>query len=224
MTRGRNGGPTEELRTHPLAAPARPSARAARCSPTSRWQRACIALATPSPCCTSTRYASLVTARGLGYGRLSDDLIALVETSEGREAIAAAGRAIPGTGALVKMIGRSLEIQRDLFPDGWTAAKEASPHVVTYHPKMAIALHYAERLGGEPPICPPPFTSSANHPTTDCFRMWQPWSTTEGPGPPRPGSALGVQLLPARFLAISRPGGGACMRWALGRGLSHNST
>lgn len=104
--------------------------------------------------CTSTRYASLVTERGLGYGHLSDDLIALVETSEGRDAIAAAGGAIRGIGALVEMIGRSLRIQRDLFRDGWTAAKKADPDVIIYHPKMAIALHYAERLGIPAVIAP----------------------------------------------------------------------
>jgi len=116
--------------------------------------------------CTSTRYASLVTARGLRYGRLSDDLIALVETSEGREAIAAAGGAIPRIGALIKMIGRSLEIQRDLFHDGWTAAKEADPDVVIYHPKMAIALHYAQRLGIPAVIAPlyPLFLPTAAYP------------------------------------------------------------
>jgi sterol 3beta-glucosyltransferase len=97
--------------------------------------------------CTSTRYAPLVTERGLGYGRLSDDLVALVETPEGRDAIAAAGGAYRGLRALLGLIGQSLQIQRDLFRDGWTAALEAGPDVIVYHPKMAIALHYAERLG-----------------------------------------------------------------------------
>jgi sterol 3beta-glucosyltransferase len=97
--------------------------------------------------CTSTRYASLVAERGLSYGRLSDDLVALVETSEGRDAIAAAGGALHGLRALLDLIRRSFEIQRALFRDGWTAAKEADPDVIVNHPKMAIALQYAERLG-----------------------------------------------------------------------------
>jgi sterol 3beta-glucosyltransferase len=97
--------------------------------------------------CTSTRYASLVTERGLSYGRLSDDLVALVETPEGRNAIAAAGGALRGLGALLDLIRRSVKIQRNLFRDGWAAAQEADPDVIVYHPKMAIALQYAERLG-----------------------------------------------------------------------------
>lgn len=96
--------------------------------------------------CTSTRYESVVTEHGLSYGRLSDDLVALVETPEGRAAIAAAGGAIRGLGTLFNLIRQSLQIQHDLFRDGWVAAREANPDIIVYHPKMAIALHYAERL------------------------------------------------------------------------------
>lgn len=97
--------------------------------------------------CTSTRYAALGDERGLGYGYLSDDLVALVETPEGRDAIAGADSALYGVRALLDLIRRSFHIQRDLFRDGWAAAQEADPDVIVYHPKMAIALHYAERLG-----------------------------------------------------------------------------
>jgi sterol 3beta-glucosyltransferase len=97
--------------------------------------------------CTSARYAPLVTKHGLGYGHLSDDLVALVETSEGRAAIEGAGGRVGGVPALLGLIRQSLEIQRDLFRDGWAAAQEADPDLIVYHPKMAIALHYAERLG-----------------------------------------------------------------------------
>ncbi len=96
--------------------------------------------------CTSPRYESLITGRGLDYGYLSDDLVALVETPRGREAIAAAGGTISGLRSLFALIRESLQIQRDLFRDGWAAAREAEPDLIVYHPKMAIALHYAERM------------------------------------------------------------------------------
>jgi len=97
--------------------------------------------------CTSPRYEPMITGRGIGYGYLSDDLVALVETPRGREAIAAAGGAISGLRSLFALIRESLQIQRDLFRDGWVAAQAAEPDLIVYHPKMAIALHYAERLG-----------------------------------------------------------------------------
>lgn len=97
--------------------------------------------------CTSTRYASAVALHGLRFGRLSDDLVALVETPEGRAAIAGAGGRLQEMGTLLRILNDSLRIQRALLRDGWHAAQEAAPDVVVYHPKMAIALHYAERLG-----------------------------------------------------------------------------
>jgi len=96
--------------------------------------------------CTSTRYESLVREVGLAYAPLSDDLVALVETPKGREAIAAAGGAIGAARALWDLMRESLQIQRDLFREGWTAAKTADPDLIVYHPKMSIALSYAERL------------------------------------------------------------------------------
>lgn len=98
--------------------------------------------------CTSVRYAPVVReAGGLDYGYLSDDLVALVETPEGRKAIAGAGGSVRGVRALVRLIRQSLRIQRELISDGWAAAQDANPDLIIYHPKMSAALHYAERLG-----------------------------------------------------------------------------
>ena len=72
--------------------------------------------------------------------------VALVEAPEGRAAIAGASGSVRGMRALIRLIRQSFGIQRDLFRDGWTAAQAANPGVVVYHPKMAIARHYAERL------------------------------------------------------------------------------
>ncbi len=117
--------------------------------------------------CTSTRYAALVTERGLQYGQLSDELVALVETPAGRAAIAGAGGSIGGMRALMRLIRQSIRIQQDLCRNGWTAAQEATPDVIVYHPKMAIALHYAERLGIPAVLATlfPTFLPTAAYPT-----------------------------------------------------------
>ena len=123
--------------------------------------------------CTSTRYESLVRDGNLAYAPLSDDLVALVETPKGREAIAAAGGAIGGARALWDLMQESLQIQRDLFRDGWTAAKPADPDLIVYHPKMAIALSYAERLGVPAVMAPlfPVFLPTAAYPTPGFPRL-----------------------------------------------------
>lgn len=114
--------------------------------------------------CTNARYRHLVAERGLDYSPLSDDLVALIDTPEGREAIAAAGGATSRLKALFGLIRRSLQIQRDLFRDGWAAARDADPDVIVCHPKMAIALQYAERLdipAAMAPLFPVFFPTSA---------------------------------------------------------------
>ena len=123
--------------------------------------------------CTSPRYEPLVTGRGIGYGYLSDDLVALVETPRGRRAIAAAGGAISGLRSLFGLIRESLQIQRDLFRDGWAAAQAAEPDLIVYHPKMAIALHYAERLGIPAVMAPlfPTFRPTGAYPNPGLPRL-----------------------------------------------------
>jgi sterol 3beta-glucosyltransferase len=96
--------------------------------------------------CSSIRYESAIRERGLSYNYLSDELVALVETPDGRAAIAGAGGMISGAGALLKLMRTSMRIQRELMDDGWTAAKETAPDLIIYHPKMSIALHYAQKL------------------------------------------------------------------------------
>jgi len=123
--------------------------------------------------CTSTRYEALVREGGLAYAPLSDDLVALVETPKGREAIAAAGGAIGGARALWDLMREAVQIQRDLFRDGWTAAKTADPDLIVYHPKMAIALSYAERLGIPAVMAPlfPVFLPTAAYPNPGFPRL-----------------------------------------------------
>lgn len=96
--------------------------------------------------CTSVRYADVVARCGLRFAPLSDDLVALVETPEGRRTIAGTGGLISRMRGASDLIGRSLQIQRDLFRDGWAAARELEPDVILCHPKMSIGIHYAERL------------------------------------------------------------------------------
>ncbi len=105
-------------------------------------------------------------ARGLEFAPLSDDLVALVETPQGRRAIDAAGGATRGVRDLVGLVKQSLRIQRELFRDGWAAAEHTSPDLLVYHPKMAIAQHYAERLSVPAVMAPlfPMFRTTGAYP------------------------------------------------------------
>jgi len=97
--------------------------------------------------CTSTRFESFVNAHGLAYAYLSDELIALLDTAEGRGAVEDMGSFFSGVKAAVKLLRRTGPIQRDLMNDGWAAARDARPDVIVYHSKMGGTPHYADKLG-----------------------------------------------------------------------------
>lgn len=116
--------------------------------------------------CTSVRYEDAVTHRGLGFEPLSDDLVSLVETPEGRRTIAGAGGLFGRVRTFSSLLRKSLQVQRDLFRDGWSAARQTQPDVIVFHPKMSIALHYAERLAIPAVMAPlfPLFNATSAYP------------------------------------------------------------
>ncbi|PEN11466.1 UDP-glucose--sterol glucosyltransferase [Longibacter salinarum] len=97
--------------------------------------------------CTSPRYRNLFADRGLSFAPLSDDLVAITESVEGRAALEDMSSLISGVRTAVRLIREHGDIQRQLVRDGWKAAEAAQPDLIVYHPKMACGLHFAEKLG-----------------------------------------------------------------------------
>lgn len=97
--------------------------------------------------CTHTRFEAFVTSRGLSYAYLSDELIAILDTAEGRGAVEDMGSFFSGVRAAVKLLRRTGPIQRDLLNDGWAAARDIRPDIIVYHGKMGGTPHYADKLG-----------------------------------------------------------------------------
>ncbi len=104
--------------------------------------------------CTSPRYRALFEDRGPAFAPLSDDIVALVESAEGRAAIEDMSSLISGVTATTRLLRRHGDIQRDLVRDAWTATADVEPDIIVYHPKMACGLHFAEKLGIPAVIAP----------------------------------------------------------------------
>jgi sterol 3beta-glucosyltransferase len=121
--------------------------------------------------CTSTRYAEQLATYGLEFAPLSDDLVALIETPEGRRTLAGTGGPIKRARGFSRLLQRSLQIQRELFAAGWSAALDSEPELIVFHPKMAIALDYAERLAIPAVMAP-------------LFPLFNPTSAYPAPGVP----------------------------------------
>lgn len=97
--------------------------------------------------CTSVRFEDLVAEHGLAYAYLNDDLLTLLDSVEGRNALEDMGSFVSGARTAVRLLKRTGPIQRALFHEGWTAAREVDPDLIIYNSKMGGAPHYADKLG-----------------------------------------------------------------------------
>lgn len=96
---------------------------------------------------TSERFRDFVLAHGLRFGPLSDDLLAIIDTDQGRDLL-------ENTGNLFKVFTRTLTMlkqvgpmQQRLLRDSWAAAEAARPDIIVFHPKAYGGPHIAEKLG-----------------------------------------------------------------------------
>lgn len=97
--------------------------------------------------CTCERFADFITAHGLDYGYMNNDLLALVDTDAGRGAMEDSSGVIKWAKTAIKLAGQVKPIQRQMLKDTWTAAQTAHPDVVIYHPKAFGSVSVAEKLG-----------------------------------------------------------------------------
>jgi len=88
--------------------------------------------------CTSDRFKISIIERGLNYAEMTDDLIKIIDTDEGRAAIESGGNSF----SLIKKVK---PIIRRMLDEAWVAAQEAE--VIIYHPKALGGYHIAEKLG-----------------------------------------------------------------------------
>jgi len=86
---------------------------------------------------TSARFEAFVTEHGLGYRALTIDPMGMMETPEGKAAIAGKG--------LFSLIRRIRPMMRQMLNEGWNASQDAE--LIIYHPKALSGYHIAEKLG-----------------------------------------------------------------------------
>lgn len=95
---------------------------------------------------TSARFADFVTAHGLAFGALSDDLLVLMDSAEGRTAMEETHGVLGSMKTMVKLAQEGNRINRRLMMDAWEAAQMAEPDLVIFHPKALAGAHIAEKL------------------------------------------------------------------------------
>jgi sterol 3beta-glucosyltransferase len=96
---------------------------------------------------TSVRFRDLVEAAGLRFGPLSDDMLAILDTDQGRELVEDTTNLYQVVKRTLSMMRQVGPLQRELVMDCWAVAREADPDLVLFHPKAYAGPDIAEKLG-----------------------------------------------------------------------------
>ena len=96
--------------------------------------------------CTSERFEGFVREHGLDYGYMSNDLLDLMDTQAGKQAMEDTVGVFGFIKTTIKLLKQAKAINRTLLQDSWKAAQEANPDLVIYHPKVLSGVHLAEKL------------------------------------------------------------------------------
>lgn len=97
--------------------------------------------------CTSSSFEGFITEHGLNYGYLSNDLLDLLDSDAGKDAIENTGNMFGVIKTTMKLAQEANKINAKLLVESWEAAQIAQPDLIIYHPKGLGAPHIAEKLG-----------------------------------------------------------------------------
>ncbi|MHA6687293.1 glycosyltransferase [Mesorhizobium sp. A556] len=88
------------------------------------------------------QFDAMVRERGIAFAPLPGEFLALMDTPEGKAAIAG-GR---GFSAGLKLLKHVRPLMRRLLEEEWAAVKAFAPNVIVSHPKSIASPHMAEAL------------------------------------------------------------------------------
>lgn len=96
---------------------------------------------------TSERFRDSIEEQGLKYSHMSDELLAIIDTDQGRDIL-------ENTTTFLDVIKQSIKLSKRIKPlyaaqmhEVWEIAQRETPDFILYHPKISCAPHIAERLG-----------------------------------------------------------------------------
>lgn len=96
---------------------------------------------------TAGRFRDFVEGNGLRFGAMTDDLLAIMDTPQGRDLFEKGGNPAGVLRDGLAMLRRVGPLQRELLDQSWDIARDFAPDLIVYHPKAGAAPHIAEKLG-----------------------------------------------------------------------------
>ena len=95
----------------------------------------------------SARFEAFITEHGLDYGYMNDQLMQLMDSSQGRDLMENTTNLWEVIQATRRMSKQVAPMQRQMFEDSWQCALAANPDVILFHPKVYGGPDFAEKLG-----------------------------------------------------------------------------
>ncbi len=96
---------------------------------------------------TSKRFSSFIEKHGLKYGYMSDGLLSIIDTYQGRHML-------ENTTSIFDMVKQNIKLAKQLKPlqvaqirETWEMAKTIKPDFILFNPNVGVAPHISEKLG-----------------------------------------------------------------------------
>jgi sterol 3beta-glucosyltransferase len=96
---------------------------------------------------TCSRFRSIIEEHDLTYGYISDDILKLVDSDQGKALMEDTRGIFRIIAANIKMARQVAPIQRQVMQESWEAARETRPELICFHPKAILGPAIAEKLG-----------------------------------------------------------------------------
>lgn len=100
--------------------------------------------------CTSSRFEAWIAGHGLAVRTVSDDLLKLMDTEDGRTVMDPGGRPLSAVRAGLRINKVAASMNERMMGEYWAAAQDVNPDTILFHPKALAAPHIAEKLGAKP--------------------------------------------------------------------------
>lgn len=117
---------------------------------------------------TSSRFQGFVRGHGLAYGHMSDALLSIIDTDQGRRLMEKTTTFFQAARQSLLMMKQLGPLQEGLLADAWAVASTFDPDVIIYHPKAYGGLLFAEKLG-IPAVLALPFPLFVSTATAPCM-------------------------------------------------------
>ncbi|HKK69642.1 MAG TPA: glycosyltransferase [Candidatus Krumholzibacteria bacterium] len=96
---------------------------------------------------TSTRFEDFVRDHGLGFSALSDEMLAVLDTPEGKVIVESTRTILDSLRLNLRFARRIGPMLRRQAEDSWVAAQACAPDIVIFHPKGFAGPMLAEAFG-----------------------------------------------------------------------------